>query len=85
MKPKCKSCSSCGMPLEKPEDFALGDAKSDYCRYCTDSTGKLLPYETVLKANSDYFQESQGLTQSAALKMAKDLLHSQPAWKHLGA
>ncbi len=25
MADKCPSCGSCGMPLEKPEDFALGD------------------------------------------------------------
>ena len=84
MKPKCKSCSSCGMPIENPKDFSLGDTSSDYCRYCTDKSGKLLPYEKILKANADYFKESQGLTNEAAHKMATDLLKSQPAWKNVG-
>ncbi len=81
MKPKCQSCASCGMPLENAEDFALGDTASSYCQYCTDKKGMLLPYEKILKANQDYFKESQGLTETAALKMATDLLKSQPAWK----
>lgn len=85
MKPKCRSCSSCGMPMENPEDFALGDVNSVYCQYCTDDAGRLLPFEKILKANSEYFKESQGLTDQAALKMATDLLRNQPAWKNAGA
>jgi hypothetical protein len=73
------------MPLEKDEDFALGDVASPYCLYCTDKSGKLLPYETILKNNADYLKESQGLTDNAALNMAKSMLNEQPAWKHHGA
>jgi hypothetical protein len=72
------------MPLEKKEDFALGDPSAVYCQYCTDAQGKLLPYEQILKNNADYLKESQGLTDQAALTMAKGLLLEQPAWKHLG-
>ena len=84
MKPRCQSCNSCGMPLEKKEDFAQGDTNAPYCQYCTDKKGQLLPYEQILKNNTDYLVESQGLTAPAALKMAKDLLREQPAWKHIG-
>lgn len=84
MKAKCKSCASCGMPMESKEDFALSNPDSDYCRYCTDSQGQLLPYEKILDANASFYQESQGLTAQAALKMAKDLLKNQPAWKNIG-
>lgn len=81
MTDKCQSCASCGMPMEKDADFALSDRSSQYCSYCTDDHGKLLPYDTVLKANANFFRESQGLTEAAATKMATDLLKSQPAWK----
>lgn len=81
MNSKCKSCCSCGMPMEQIEDFSLGNTQSDFCKYCTDEKGKLLPFETILKANADYLKESQGITNSAALKMATDLLRAQPAWK----
>jgi hypothetical protein len=35
--PRGPFCQSCGMPLEKPEDFgtaASGFRINDYCRYC---------------------------------------------------
>lgn len=83
MKPKCESCNSCGMPLENKEDFALGDTSSSYCKYCVDKKGELLPYETILKNNAHYYKESQGLTEQAATKMAKDLLVTMPAWKNV--
>jgi len=82
---KCKSCGSCGMPMEKTEDFALSDSSSLYCRYCTDKAGKLLAYDEILQANASYYRESQGMTDQAALKMATDHLKSQPAWKNAGA
>jgi hypothetical protein len=84
-KTRCPSCNSCGMPLDKKEDFALGNPSSPYCQYCVDTSGKLLPYETILKNNTDYLKESQGLTDQAALRMAQNLLREQPAWKNAGA
>ena len=83
MSEKCPSCASCGMPLEKKEDFALSDSKQAYCRYCTDDKGKLLPFDKILKMNTDYYVQSQGITPEAAAKMAKDLLKTLPAWKHV--
>jgi hypothetical protein len=32
-----KICQSCGMPMEKPEDFGTnldGSSSEEYCRYC---------------------------------------------------
>lgn len=82
MAEKCKSCGSCGMPMEKKEDFALSDPKQDFCQYCTDRKGQLLSYEKILAMNSKYYMESQGITPEAANKMATNLLKSQPAWKN---
>ncbi|MBI3441523.1 MAG: hypothetical protein HY052_06955 [Proteobacteria bacterium] len=81
MTKKCKSCGSCGMSLEKQEDFALGDTAADYCHYCTDSAGKLFPFEKILKMNIAYYMESQGITETAASKMALEYLRSLPAWR----
>ncbi len=81
MKPKCESCHSCGMPLAEPDDFAMGDASSIYCKYCVDKHGILLPYDTIVTNNAHYYRESQGLTEQAATKMARDLLKTMPAWK----
>ena len=84
MQPKCESCNSCGMPLENKDDFAMGDTSSTFCKYCVDDKGKLLSYDTILKNNAAYYVESQGITELAAQKMAKDLLITMPAWKGLG-
>lgn len=35
--PKGPFCQSCGMPMEKPEDFGMnadGFRSNDYCHYC---------------------------------------------------
>lgn len=81
MADKCPACGSCGMPLEKPEDFALGDPKSLYCSACTDRKGKLLPYEEIVAMNAQYYVQSQGITPNAANRMARALLDGMPAWK----
>ena len=79
---KCVSCGSCGFPMENPEDFALGDPSQPHCRYCTDSTGALLPYEAVLATNARHYVESQGVSPEAARNMAAALLASMPAWRN---
>ncbi|HUJ76927.1 MAG TPA: zinc ribbon domain-containing protein, partial [bacterium] len=79
---KCVSCGSCGMRMEKPEDHALGDETSEYCRYCTDAQGRLLPYEVVLQTTAQGYVESQGLAPSAAERMAALLLADMPAWRN---
>jgi hypothetical protein len=81
MADKCPACGSCGMPLEKPEDFALGDPTQPYCRYCTDGQGNLLPYEQVLATNAGFYVKSQGITPEAAARLAQALLADKPAWK----
>lgn len=55
-----------------------------FCKHCTDEEGRLLPFETILEANVQYYVSSQGIAREAALKMAKDLLATMPAWKNKG-
>jgi hypothetical protein len=81
MADKCPSCDSCGMPLEKPADYALGDVTRPYCSYCTDARGQLLSYEQVLETNTRYYVESQGISAAAAQRMAEALLADKPAWR----
>jgi len=81
MAEKCPACGSCGMPMEKAEDFARGDVTRPYCRYCTDAHGELLPYEQVLEINVGFYVESQGITRAAAIEMARAMLADKPAWR----
>jgi len=78
---KCMACGSCGMPMEKPEDHALGDETQQYCRWCTDERGMLLPYESVLAMNAESYVRSQGVTPEAARRLAAAMLADMPAWK----
>lgn len=77
----CPSCYSCGMPLENPSDFALGDINQKFCSHCTDEKGNLKPYGEILEGLKNYLIHSQGLEQSAALDISKNILAKQPAWK----
>ena len=77
----CPSCYSCGMPLEKLSDHALGDINQKFCSFCTDGQGNLKPYEEILKEMANFLVHSQGIDQSAALKIADDILIKQPEWK----
>jgi hypothetical protein len=78
---KCPACGSCGFPMEKPEDFALGDTSRPYCRHCTDARGELLPYEKVLETNASYYEESQGVKPDVAMRLAQAMLADMPAWR----
>lgn len=77
----CKSCHSCGFPMEKQEDFSQSNVHSLFCRYCTDDEGKLLPFEKILGGTVHHLIEFQGIAEDAAHKMALDLLSTMPAWQ----
>ncbi len=82
MKETCSSCYSCGMPLEKATDYALGDMSQKYCIYCTDTQGNLKSFEEILNGLTHHLVHSQGLASKAATEMAQKLLAEQPAWKN---
>ncbi len=72
---KLDNCQSCGMPLADAKPGAM------YCAYCTDATGKLKPYETVLEGTtSGYFMAMQKMARPEAEKAAKAHLAKMPAW-----
>ena len=79
MQKTCPSCHSCGMPLEKPSDFACENSK--FCVHCVDEKGQLKPYEEILNGMAGYLAHSQGIDPSAAKMMAGEVLSKQPAWK----
>jgi Putative zinc ribbon domain len=77
----CRSCGSCGFPMNSAEDHAGGNPESDYCSTCAEASGTLKPFDEVVNANADYFAREQGIDVNAAREMAKALLMSQPAWQ----
>lgn len=69
----CRSCGSCGFPMEE---------EAEYCSTCADAEGRLRPYEEVLEANAEYLVRLQGVDLQAARTLARALLASMPAWRN---
>lgn len=76
-----KHCVSCGMPLEKPEDFAIADISKDHCTYCSNPDGTLKTYEQVLEGLTGLIMSRDGLSETDARSAAKGIMASLPAWK----
>ena len=76
-----KLCVACGMPMEKPEDFPLGDQSKDYCVHCAKKDGSMQGYEERAAAMADFIVRTQGLDAKAALAAARERMKRLPAWK----
>ncbi|MBP2643468.1 MAG: putative zinc ribbon domain containing protein [Firmicutes bacterium] len=76
-----KQCIACGMPMKNPEDFAMGDTRKDYCRYCCRPDGTMQSYEEKLISLTNFIVKTQGLEESAASSAAKSMMVKLPAWK----
>jgi hypothetical protein len=71
-------CHACAAPLDMP-DFK-GPAEN-FCRYCTDESGKLKPKETVKQGIAEWFKSWQpGIDDQKALNRAELYMKSMPAW-----
>lgn len=80
-----KTCIACGMPMSKPEDFAMGDESKDYCRFCARPDGAMQSYPEKLEGMADFLVRTQGLDRNAAHDTAKRLMAKLPAWKGMEA
>ncbi len=78
-----KSCESCGMPLRNKEDFGGGREDNVYCVHCTDTDGNLKPFEVVFEGMKQFALQSMGVSETEAVKMAKEGMAKLPAWKHI--
>lgn len=76
-----KNCIACGMPMEKPEDFAMGDEAKDYCRYCAREDGSMQSYDEKLDSMTHFIVRTQGLAGGAARDSAVEMLSRLPAWR----
>jgi len=76
-----KKCISCGMPMEKPEDFPPGDSTRDYCLHCARPDGSMKSYDEALAGMTAFIVRTQGLDEGAARETAKNLMVTMPAWQ----
>jgi hypothetical protein len=76
-----KVCISCGMPMNSPKDFPLGDVSKDYCIYCARPDGTMQSYQEKLDGMTDFIIKTQGFDPQVARQSAQALMSKQPAWK----
>ena len=43
-----KKCICCGMPMNKKNDFAMGDESKDYCVYCAKEDGSMKSFDEAV-------------------------------------
>jgi len=76
-----KICISCGMPMEKGEDYPLGDESKEYCVHCARKDGSMQSYEERAAAMAGFIVKTQGLAPESALQAARERMARLPAWK----
>jgi hypothetical protein len=79
-----KNCIACGMPMVKPEEFAMGDVTKDYCVHCARADGTMQSYSEKLESLSRFIVKTQGFDEKAARASAKEMMAKLPAWKTAG-
>jgi hypothetical protein len=76
-----KLCIACGMPMEKPSDYPLGDLSKDYCVHCARPDGSMQSYEERAAGMAAFIVRTQGLDEGAARAAARSLMARLPAWR----
>jgi len=74
------NCMSCGMPMNKPDDFGGGDESNLYCIHCSKPDGSLKSYEEVLVGMVSFMMMSQKMDKETAENAAKEYMSKMPAW-----
>ena len=76
-----KNCATCGMPLEKKEDFALGDENSRFCLYCVNQDGSVKSCQEIFAGGVDFFLQSLGGDKNMAEKITRKNMSQLPYWQ----
>jgi hypothetical protein len=76
-----KTCIACGMPMESPSDFAMGDIEKDYCVHCARPDGSMQSYPEKLANMSAFIVRTQGLDVAVAENAARSMMARLPAWQ----
>ena len=76
-----KKCICCGMPMNKKNDFAMGDESKDYCVYCAKEDGSMKSFDEAVEGLADYMSESEKIDKNFARKKVLEYMKSMPVWK----
>lgn len=72
-----EKCLSCGMPLT----HEIRRTSTDYCRYCTDDSGVLQPFEERFERMTQWAMRSDSLDREEAEVRTLDYMRGMPAWR----
>jgi hypothetical protein len=82
MTPGGPSCQSCGAPMMSAKDHGGGREDCPYCKFCSDRSGKLLPFEQVHENMTvERFMKVNGMPRKGAEDSARRALEAMPLWK----
>ena len=76
-----KKCICCGMPMNKKNDFAMGDESKDYCVYCAKEDGSMKSFDEAVEGMAEYMSEREKIDKKFARKKVLEYMKSMPAWK----
>ncbi|MFW9845928.1 MAG: zinc ribbon domain-containing protein [Candidatus Thorarchaeota archaeon] len=74
-------CESCGMAMQKPEDFGGGKLNNKTCVYCSDNEGNLKPRNEIREGMIQFWMQRESIDRKTAEKMTDEYMGTQPAWK----
>jgi len=86
MQSEAQICQSCGMPMEKLEDFGTNADRSrneDYCCFCF-KNGDFTSPDLTLEQMIDKlvgFADKMGMTQAQAREMAQKVIPKLKRWQ----
>lgn len=70
------------MPLEKKEDFALGNENSEFCAYCVNSDGSVKSGEEIFNGGVQFFLTTLGGEKKMAEKITRKNMGQLTYWKN---
>jgi hypothetical protein len=74
-------CIACGMPMNSPEEHAMGNVNLDYCVHCARPDGQMQTYEEKLESLSSFMVRTQGFDKQVAIDAARNMMSRLPAWQ----
>ena len=72
-----EDCLSCGMPLTQ-ESRRTG---TEYCHYCTDDSGALVPFDERFERMTQWAMREDGLGRKDAEARTREYMRAMPAWR----
>lgn len=75
------TCIACDMPMQSPDQFAMGDTSKDYCVHCARPDGGMPSYEEALEGMTAFMVRSQGLAEGPAREAVRQMMARLPAWR----